>query len=230
MTKLSKSLPIILIILSVLISCRGKEIQIDSYSLKEDSLIYGLVDSLIMPDSIWRKLLLVPPPLFPKDYSKKELKRRRDSLIQLWDTAKLFIAFDDTLILFSKLHHTERYKNTKEYFKYNLENIDSSFYELFARLVLDTTLNERFIDYKRIHTNYNYKIIPIDSVEIIRSKKLRLVEINKFSRIIFNKTFDKACFYGQSICGRLCGEGYLIFLEKLNGNWKIVERKSLWVS
>ena len=214
----------------ILFSCRGKEKQVDSYSFREDSLIYQLADSLILPDSIWRKFLLVPPPLFPEDYSKSELKKQRDSLLQRWDTARLYMAFDDTLIIFSKSYHSERLKDTKGYFKYNINNVDTLFFALFDRLVSDTTLSKRKIDIREIHTNYKYKIISKDSIKTIRDKGYRVIEIHQFSRIIFNDKFDKACLYEQSICGGECGGGSLIFLEKKNGVWKIIERKSPWVS
>jgi len=213
-----------------MISCNVKHKQIDSYSIKEDSVIYQLVDSLIMPDSTWRKYLLVPPPLFPEDFSTSELMRQRDSLLQRWDTAQLYMAFDDTLIDFSKSYHSDRLKDSKGYFKYNIDNVDTSYYPLFNKLVNDTMLINRRIDIKGFRTNYNYKIIPIDSIESIQKRGFRVIEIHQLSRIVFNDKLDKACFYEQSICGRGCGGGYLIFLEKKNGIWRIVEKKLLWVS
>jgi len=213
-----------------MISCKGRHNQIDSYFLKEDSLICQLIDSMIMPDSTWRKYLLVPPPLFPEDFSKTELKKQRDSLLQRWDTAQLYMAFDDTLIDFSKSYHSERFKDTKGYFKFNIENVDTSYFQLFDKLVNDTLLCSRKIDIKGFSTNYNYKIIPIDSIKSIQKRGFRIIEIHQFSRIVFNYKFDKACFYEQGVCGGECGGGYLIFVEKKNGIWKMVQKKLLWVS
>ena len=220
----------VFLIILIMISCNEKHNQIDSYSLTEDSLIYQLVDSLLMPDSIWRKHLLIPPTFQPEHFSKSELKKRRDSLLQKWDTAQLYIAFDDTLIDFSKSYHSKRLKNTKEYFKYNIENIDTSYFQLLDKLVNDTLLSKRKIDIKGFRTNYNYKIIPLDSIKSVQKKGFRIIETHQFSRIVFNEKFDKACFYEQGVCGGECGGGYLIFLEKKNGIWRIIEKKLLWVS
>lgn len=220
----------ILLLTFIVISCNEKHSKIDSYCLTEDSLIYQIVDSLIMPDSIWRKHLLITPPLLKENFSKSEIKKNRDLQTQRWDTAQLYMAIDDTLIDFSKSYHSEGLKDTKSYYKYNIENIDTSYFQLFDKLVNDTMLSTRKINFKRIRTNYNYKLIPLDSIKSIQKKGFRIIEVHQLSRIVFNDKFDKACFYEQGVCGGECGGGYLLFLEKKNGTWTIVEKKLLWVS
>lgn len=217
-------------VLLILFSCTIRGTKNNYYYSKEDSLIYQLIDSLIMPDSTWRKFILAIPLLPPENFSESKFKSQRDSLIQRWDTSKLYIAFDDTLIVFSKSYFSKNLKDTKSYFKYNIENVDTSYYSIFNRLVSDTTLIKRNIDIKRIQTKYNYKIISSDSILAVRKKGFHIVEKIRLSRIIFNDTFDKACFYQESICGEECGGGLLIFLEWKNNHWRIIETKSLWVS
>jgi hypothetical protein len=220
----------IVLLMLILFSCRGKQNLRDYYTVREDSVIYQLVDSLIGPDSTWRKFLLIRPPLFPEGYSQLELKTHRDSLLQRWDTAQLYMAFDDTMILFSRSYHSEHLKHTRAYFRNNLENIDTSYFPLFDKLVSDTLMMERRIDIKSFRSKYNYRIIQSDSIEAIRKRGFRIVELHKISRIIFNSNYDKACFYEESTCGGECGGGYLIFIENRNRVWYIIERKLLWVS
>ncbi|ESU21168.1 hypothetical protein FCR2A7T_07000 [Flavobacterium cauense R2A-7] len=47
---------------------------------------------------------------------------------------------------------------------------------------------------------------------------------------LFSKDTNKAYVELAYYCGRLCGGGKSIFLEKINGEWKIIESYSTWVS
>jgi len=220
----------ILFLILILFSCRKNEKKIDIYSLKEDSVLYELADSIITPDSAWRKFQVISLPVY-NECSEKVKKRKIDSLLQLFDTVKLFISIDNKLILFSKLDHSENLiKNIDDYFRYSLKNVDTSYFALFQRFVSDTILLEKRMDIEGIHSKYNYTIIPSDSAESFRNKGSRIVENYKISRIIFNEKYDKACFYYQITCGHLCAVGYLMFIEKRNGIWNIVKKHQLWIS
>ncbi len=214
------------LVASVLCSCNAKNDRIDLYAIREDSLIYQLVDSLILPDSSWRKHLF-PQPVFPENYSKMELKRLEDSLLQRWDTAKLYVAFHNTFIDFPK-SYLSPFENPIN--NANELKLDSAYFASLYKRISDTVLTERAMDISRIHSAYNYNIVPYDSVEKVREKGFQIVEIYEFSRIIFSPEFDKACFYMSSVCGRLCGGGYLVFLEKKNGIWTVIGRELIWVS
>lgn len=214
----------------ILFSCGKNENKIDIYSLREDSVLYELADSIITPDSAWRKFQVISLPVYVQ-CSEKVKKRKIDSLLQLFDTVKLFISIDKKLMLFSKSDHNEYIiKNTNDYFKYSLKISDTAYFALFQRLVSDTILLEKRMDLEGIHSEYNYTIIPLDSVESYRNKGFRIVENYKISRIIFNEKYDKACFYYQINCGHLCAAGYLIFIERRNGIWNIVKKHQLWIS
>jgi hypothetical protein len=222
----------ILFFVSFLFACNKNHNKQDIYLVKEDSLIYTIVDSMLMSDTVWRNDLLVPYPIFIDDDYESRLKklRERDSLKLIWDTAHLYQAFSDTLMLFSKTSHAKSIKNIEKYFKNNIYNVDTSFYPLFYRLLTDSVIGERRFYVNQLKTRHNYKIIPDDSVEIIFNRGFRVVEIHFISRIVFNKTFDKACFYEASLCGGECGGGLIFFLEKRGNSWRILERKLLWVS
>jgi hypothetical protein len=51
-----------------------------------------------------------------------------------------------------------------------------------------------------------------------------------FSRVGFNSEHSKAIIYIAQICGGLCGNGYFLFLEKVDGIWKVIKKIHLWVS
>jgi hypothetical protein len=224
----------ILLILLFLFSCKGKENQIDYYSQKEDSLYIQIFDTLIMPDSSYRKYMLIPPIWFPNDSfgitqdMAEKGKHHRDSLIHVMNTARLYIAIDDTL--FSKFFELRIKGDTLSYFKHNLDNLDTTFYKLFKKCISDTLLKKRKINTELFTTKYNYQIVKDDFIVKMTYRGSRVVELNHFSRVIFNDENNQACFCQASVCGSLCGGGYIIFCEKKNGKWKIASRILLFVS
>lgn len=53
---------------------------------------------------------------------------------------------------------------------------------------------------------------------------------NLISKIKYNSTNDLALVYIENYCGRLCGSGYLILLQRQKDNWKVVNTDLMWVS
>ena len=51
-----------------------------------------------------------------------------------------------------------------------------------------------------------------------------------FSRVGFNADTTKAAVYFQNVCGPLCGNGYIVYLEKRWTGWKVERITHLWVS
>ncbi|MFK7771599.1 MAG: hypothetical protein AB8F94_05645 [Saprospiraceae bacterium] len=51
-----------------------------------------------------------------------------------------------------------------------------------------------------------------------------------FSIPIFNKSRNLAWIKTGISCGKLCGEGRTLILQKINGKWKIINKKSDWIS
>jgi hypothetical protein len=76
--------------------------------------------------------------------------------------------------------------------------------------------------------------LKIQYMEVVAHEKSTTygkgVGVIAISRLLFNDKFDKAIVYYEFNCGRLCGHGQLIFTEKNNGTWKIIEYKRLWDS
>lgn len=233
-----KTLTNILLITTLLLSCRGKESQLDDYSIKENTLLYQVIDSLLLPDSSYRKHFLIHPISFPSDSARitqniaDKLNHIRDSLIQVLDTACFYIAFDDTLKKFSSYIKSERFEKLKmNKAFYHLENVDISFFTLFDKITEDTTpLNERSIDVNGFKTQYKYIIIPSDSIQIIKDRGFRVIETHSLSRVIFNDTYTQACFCDAEYSLSTAGVGYLVLVEKRNQKWIIVKKVLLWES
>jgi hypothetical protein len=51
-----------------------------------------------------------------------------------------------------------------------------------------------------------------------------------FSRVGFSTDGAQALFYVSSNCGGLCGGGYYVVMERLNGRWVIEKEINVWVA
>lgn len=74
---------------------------------------------------------------------------------------------------------------------------------------INLTTNEKEMNKKKIGESYNFyeMTIPIFSSD----KQKAYVELNHY-------------------CGGLCGSGRSIFLKKINGKWKIIDKWTTWIS
>ena len=51
-----------------------------------------------------------------------------------------------------------------------------------------------------------------------------------FSKIYFNHELNSAVVYYEFMCGRSCGRGEILFLEKVNSRWRINKYTRIWDS
>jgi hypothetical protein len=51
-----------------------------------------------------------------------------------------------------------------------------------------------------------------------------------FSRPGYNSALNEALLSVSHWCGELCGTGYVYFLTKQNGEWKVQNRLMLWLA
>ena len=89
-------------------------------------------------------------------------------------------------------------------------------------------------DFRRKHLKFeeltnvgDYQLQPMDFEP---TEEDRVVAALKFSRVVFNKDKTKACYYYEEYCGRLCGYGYFVFVERSGGTWKLKAKHQLWIS
>jgi len=51
-----------------------------------------------------------------------------------------------------------------------------------------------------------------------------------FSRIQFDKNRQFGILDGGFVCGRHCGQGFRIYIKKVNNNWIIDEVEGTWIA
>jgi hypothetical protein len=217
----------ILVLVAVLVSCDRTKPSQSFYSRQEDSLFYQVVDTLIQPDSVYKRqaLLVLSGILDNTPYAKQ--KQIMDSLKLFFDTAQLYVAVPKKLIRYSHIIDIQYVrKNPEYYFKYVVRSTDSSLLDVFNKFLSDRKLRARRIDNKVIQTQLAYRIIQADTHDTVRIPKPLIAETHIWSRVTFNDHFDKACFYDQVTLGTGSIEDYIILLERKDSHWRIIARRS----
>ena len=52
----------------------------------------------------------------------------------------------------------------------------------------------------------------------------------EFKRIVFNENLDKGFLRVGALCGKLCGQGYDVWLKKVNNKWVVYKIKRTWIA
>lgn len=229
MTKL-----IIALLTIFIISCTS---LVDRPKIDQDSqdILNLSLDNSVGSDSTWRYHFKIPPINPSLVYNKKisslenqKFLKWQDSMRSILDTLELFVVIDhkiDTLNAEEILDILETITSNKN----NLDdkmNGDTSFNDALKELCnnkldFDTLKSDKFI------TQFNYKIYSDRSFPNDKFKQIGRIS---FSKIGFSGKKDKAAVYTIFTCGRLCGNGRILFYEKIMGKWKYVKTWERWVS
>ncbi|HTJ49194.1 MAG TPA: hypothetical protein VL443_07035 [Cyclobacteriaceae bacterium] len=68
-----------------------------------------------------------------------------------------------------------------------------------------------------------------DSLKL-EDKEIFTEEWLAISRVSINESMNKGFFLLKMWCGKLCGAGYNVEIEKIKGKWQIKKRRLMWVS
>jgi hypothetical protein len=74
------------------------------------------------------------------------------------------------------------------------------------------------------------KLNSITVKEAQAKYKKEYINLYEMSIPIFSLDNKKAYVQLNNYCGSLCGEGIEVFLEKINGKWKIIYKQRTWIS
>lgn len=182
-------------------------IKVNALKLERDSLLndFNIFDwEKYKQDSIeWHELLNNPK------------KDKRNTILLINDSLKA------PRLDFLDLSHRLTEKGFKENFQLN----DS--WRVLTIKLLESTLNKKPFKFQELSNTGEYELKPVNFKP---SELDRVVADLIFSRVVFNQDKNQACYYFQEYCGRDCGYGYLVFVERINGEWKLKAKKQLWIS
>lgn len=119
------------------------------------------------------------------------------------------------------------------------ENIKSSIAESLNDPFVNDFVNgsvETIIDTLSQTVQLNVRDLVIGYLEVVPYTRKPFkpygegIGVISFSRIYFDEKGSKAILFYEFNCGPKCGSGEIVFLERENGKWKIVEYKRIWDS
>jgi len=221
-------------VFGLILGCNnGKEHQVfDNSEINE--IVNVVFDATVGSDTLWSNHLLIPPIFLPpgghqsnadkveyENYSKSI-----DSLKTKLDTSQLYVFINDSLVMFQENRSRIKAMTDSRSFKANFE-IDTTFRPLLIKLVDHS--ESRPLDISKLKSKYNYQFDYISNIDKYPSSIVKIGRV-KISNPVFNSELTMACIYSEIFCGGECGGGTIIFLKKVNGQWKIEGQRQLWVS
>ncbi len=95
-------------------------------------------------------------------------------------------------------------------------------------MLIEDTLGTKTIDLEQIAPYSTYQFV--EKPEKFDNYNFTYRGVVSFSRIAFNKNHSKALFRFDFNCNFDCGWGAFILTEKINGQWKVLKKYTLWVN
>jgi len=227
-----KAACILFIILFV--SCQKKITDLEF----EKNVMTEILPSLIDSTCIDKRILFKPPTVFGKEvydkegnYSTKITQEERQEM-QDWknnldsiqkDTSKIIIAFDPKI-------------------KKNKADVKEAFEKHFKGAKIfnpkEEVESEYILDIGNIKLKNKFQLKDIS--EFPKDKNKNFIWNNKydfvfsgiayFSRIQFDKDKKFGILDGGFVCGGLCGQGFRIYIKRINDKWSIDEVEGTWIS
>lgn len=229
--KLSKSIFITLILLSLL-GCKKKEVEkVDELRFEKDVLKNVFVEIV---DSIYMDRRIITPPPFPKrDFktNKVDTTGHHKELKEYWRNRD-GIKNDKTRILLGVYNDVEKISSFETEMIVKQINISAYTYD-----VSKETDKYKF-DLKPFENNKKFNFQNASKYPHEKDWNLNDISNVRFpvgtiwvSRIQFNKTKTRGILTAGASCGGgRCGRGFIIIIENKSGKWKIAEVINTWES
>ncbi|MFD1602373.1 hypothetical protein ACFSJW_21905 [Flavobacterium artemisiae] len=161
--------------------------------------------------------------------STKATKEQKQKLLE-WkintekikrDTSKIIIAFDSII------------KSSDEDLK---EKLEKHFKNVKAFVTKEKVQNEYILDFKKIKLNNRFELRNINQFPKERDRfwltkyNFNFSGVVFFTRIEFDQNKKVGVLDAGFVCGRLCGQGFRIYIKKINKKWIIEEIEETWIS
>lgn len=174
------------------------------------------------------------PPEFPaiKHNTPAEIRKQalaRQKYIEEWyenladhgspDTLSIVLPIADTLFAYSDNFAKVVFSDAE--ISKALQRVDSSFHSLVLKLQSPQLKSQPWNIHALVHKGKYRLSTPSTMVSGYPSLHIA------FSRIAFDATFTKACFYRDFICNGKSGDGTIFLLELQNGRWQLIKAISV---
>ena len=187
---------------------------------------------LVGTEWYYEPLPIPPMPLIEESTREDSLRFEKESAEfeallnnRKLDTSVLKIFLYDTLTTYKSNDRIERIL-TLENFEANFP-VDTTWIKLIRKLNLIE--DSKGFDINRITETGNYTLVTKSEFNDTADNKRRIGTMT-MSRVAFSQNNKRAVFYYTFTCGRLCGWGSIVFLERKGQEWEIVGQREMWVS
>ena len=225
-----KKLVVILYVFILFSSCEKTKSQIEIEKEVFTEIFPDVIDSIYMD----RRLFLHFPPFPKRIYDKNgnfikedttglSLKIKKHKLEEEQiksDTINTKIAVDNLL------HPINESKHIK--FKEVFKDITLHFSDTIQKVKFDLNLLKHNKS-ERIISTSELPEVHIDDI-FQKNKSLKLTGIYSFSRIVFDKTYNYGVLEAGYYCGGKCGQGFLVYIKKVENKWIIFKVKPTWIA
>jgi len=197
-----KKILFITFLLFTLVNCTQKSNTDNFQNEVYSQIFHEIIDSCVVN---------IEPIEFQENVTEKEKDDYNNEMLKIRNQKRL-IAIYDTVSGYRKDDFDENiFKN----FRTNWVKSDSSNFVININNCKLPNLEKAFKDYK---TWDEYEDLKNLDVEI------------SLRRIFFNEIKTEGFLQIGVICGKLCGQGYDIWIKKIDNEWKIIKIKSTWIS
>ncbi|MCZ8089926.1 hypothetical protein [Flavobacterium sp.] len=211
-------------------NCEKPKSQIEIEKKVFAEIFPDLIDSIYMD----RRLFLHFPPFPKRIYDDKEnfikedttglsseLKKHKLEEEQIKsDTINTKIAIDDVLNPIKEFQYIK--------FQKVFKGINLHVFDTIQKIKLDLNLlnhnkSERIISTSKLPE------VHIDDI-FQKNKSLKLTGIYSFSRIVFDKTYNYGVLEAGYYCGGKCGQGFLVYIKKVENKWIVFKIEPTWIA
>jgi hypothetical protein len=167
-------------------------------------------------------------PTDPEFDSLEFRKRARwsDSLIAILDTATLHVLIDPKLdtVSFAELEDVKQ-ELSRQAASFKNGELDS-FLAVLQGLDFITSDADSLV-ISSLTSKYPYVILnKVDDPK----DEVRKAGFITFSRVFFSPSRSYGVLFTSYICGRLCGNGRVLFFRRIGGKWSLIHQIDTWVS
>jgi len=101
---------------------------------------------------------------------------------------------------------------------FNVESITDVLNSISSSTRLDTSsLNVKYMEIEMYNKDKKSKVTFDESIGVI-----------SFSKVYFSKDTNRGILYYEFECGIKCGDGVILFIEKIDYQWSINQRLTVW--
>lgn len=225
-----------LLMIVLFVSCQKKITHLEF----EKNVMTEILPSLIDSTCIDTRIYMNPPPPYGKMIfdstghyvgvdSTKATKKEKQELIE-WknnrekvkrDTSKIIIAFDPKI--------KKNNQDVKEAFEKHFKG--AKIFNLNEEVETEYILDLKNIKLKNKFQLRDISEFPKDK-DLLWQTKYNFVfsGVVFFSRIQFDKEKKFGILDGGFICGGRCGQGFRIYIKRINNKWIIDEVEGTWIA